>query len=69
MKLKKEVETPKYKCDHCGKKMIKPVIITEDVPNEGCSQITNFDTGKVYYIGGETYCSLECLFADIKEGL
>jgi hypothetical protein len=67
--LLKQINNPKYKCSNCGKKMIKPVVITGGVPNEGCSMITNMINGNVVYIGGEDFCSIDCLIDNIQKGL
>lgn len=56
-----------YLCDNCQKEMERPVVFTEDVQNEGCSHIRkgphSFD------VGGQHYCSVECLCQHIAKTL
>jgi hypothetical protein len=61
-------QKPVYICDSCEVEMVKPAIRTEDVPYEGFSQII---LGKNSYpvVEGLHYCSIECLFTDIKKHL
>jgi hypothetical protein len=47
--------------------MKKAFISTEDVIYEGCSTINHED--KSFDVGGQHYCSIECLIIDIKEHL
>jgi len=44
-----------------------PAVKTEDVPNEGCSEIVY---GKHRHpVGGQHYCSPACLIRDIEDAL
>lgn len=58
---------PVYECDNCGKEIVGDRIFTQDVPQEGCSSITHSETYNSYDVGGQDYCSIECLFEDIKK--
>lgn len=54
-------------CDECGKELTKPFVKVTDVPHEGCSKIS---IGKLYYmVGPSDFCSLDCLFNNIKAEL
>lgn len=58
---------PIYVCDGCSKEMKTPYCETSDVPNEGSSEIK---VGKrTFNVGGQHYCSLDCLFKDIRSAL
>lgn len=56
-------------CDFCKKEMDKSYILTEDVPHEGMSMITCNGTHKSFYVGGQHYCCLDCLYKDIEKEL
>lgn len=58
---------PIYECDHCHKEIESPVITTHDVPHEGASEITY--QSNAFVVGGQHYCSEQCLFAHIKKEL
>ena len=60
-------QKPVFLCDNCKCEMEKPFCITHDVPNEGMSEI---QVGKKSFdVGGQHYCSFDCLFEDIKDSL
>jgi len=60
---KKEIRV----CDFCGKELVESFVKVTDVPNEGSSLIS---IGKLtYYVGESDFCSLDCLFSDIKKEL
>ncbi len=61
------IQKPVYECDTCKKEMAEPFIETLDVVNEASSTIVC--GGKIFDVGGQHYCSLQCLFADIRKSL
>lgn len=60
-------QKPVYVCDNCGNEIIGDRIYTQDVSQEGCSEIIHSGTYYSYDVGGQDYCSVECLFEDIKK--
>lgn len=58
---------PVYECDYCETEMDMPEVETEDVSNEGCSEIIM--RGRTFEVGVGHYCSLDCLFGRIREFL
>jgi len=60
---------PVYVCDWCGNEISGDRIATQDVPNEGSSSIFHSGTYASYDVGGQDYCSIDCLMSDIRKSL
>jgi hypothetical protein len=65
MIVKKELRV----CNFCGKEVSEDSIFTQDVPNEGQSQIIYRYNHHSYDVGGQDYCCIDCLFGDIRKHL
>lgn len=60
-------QKPIFICDYCGKEMQSAAVMTEDVPNEGQSEIIYRQHR--FPVGGQHYCSPACLIRDIEDAL
>jgi len=62
-------QKPVYVCDFCKREMDQPTIVTEDVPNEGKSEIRLRNARYTFSVGGQHYCGVDCLVEDIRKAL